>query len=149
MTNAKQAHDMIQAAQWERFKASNATKHFKWGEFFIHRTLQQATDSQHGVTLKHLQNLQRLAGALEAVRTQLGNRPISITSGWRDAVSNRAVGGATRSQHLLGNAVDIRVAGMKPKQVQDALEATWDGGMGYGSTFTHLDIRGFRARFRY
>jgi hypothetical protein len=45
--------------------------------------------------------------------------------------------------------MDVVVSGLTPKQVQDALDDTWEGGLGYGGTFTHLDIRGFRARFRY
>jgi uncharacterized protein YcbK (DUF882 family) len=40
---------------------------------------------------------------------QLG-RPITITSSWRDPQRNRAAGGAPESQHLLGQAVDLRLS---------------------------------------
>jgi len=126
-------------------RSMKATKHFTWGELLVHRT---PADLQ-SIQLKHLEKLSLLAQRLERVRTQLGNRGITITSGWRDAVTNRKVGGARLSRHLTGQAVDIVVSGMTPKQVQAKLDPTWEGGLGYGATFTHLDIRGFRARFRY
>jgi hypothetical protein len=44
---------------------------------------------------------------LEAYRTKIGNRPVSITSGCRCYSHNRAVGGASNSQHLYGAACDI------------------------------------------
>jgi len=44
------------------------------------------------------------------MREYLGGKPVVITSGYRCAVHNRAVGDAKQSQHLLGNAVDIMVS---------------------------------------
>jgi hypothetical protein len=56
----------------------------------------------------------RLVQMLEQLRECLGGRPVIITSGYRCEEHNRAVGGARNSQHLLGNAADIVVAGVAP-----------------------------------
>lgn len=55
---------------------------------------------------KALANLQRTAEMLERVRAQLGV-PIIITSGYRGPVLNKAVGGATSSDHMQGQAADV------------------------------------------
>lgn len=94
-------------------------------------------------------NLKALANRLEEVRAKLGNRSIIITSGYRDLDHNRSVGGAKNSFHLYGMAADIAVIGLTPKQVQRILDPWWPGGLGYGATFTHLDIRGRKTRFNY
>lgn len=55
--------------------------------------------------------LRRTAGQLEAVRRCLGEKVITITSGYRCPALNRAVGGARRSAHLTGHAVDFHCFG--------------------------------------
>lgn len=141
----QQVLDRIKARDMATVQTMKASPHFTWGELLVHRTI----ENLQSIQLKHLENLALLAPRLEQVRKQLGNRSIRITSGWRDATTNRKVGGAMLSRHLTGQAVDILVSGMTPKAVQAALESTWEGGLGYGATFTHLDIRGFRVRFNY
>ena len=55
-------------------------------------------------------NLKRLAfHTLEAVRILNGNKPITITSGYRCKELNRAVGGVATSQHQCGCAADLVV----------------------------------------
>ena len=55
-------------------------------------------------------NLKRLAFyTLEAVRLLNGNKPITITSGYRCKELNRAVGGVATSQHQNGCAADFVV----------------------------------------
>lgn len=53
---------------------------------------------------------------LDPLRAEI-KRPIVITSGYRSPAVNRKVGGAPRSQHMLGEAADIVVPGMTPAQV--------------------------------
>ena len=48
-----------------------------------------------------------LVRALDVLRRRYG--PISVLSGYRCVTHNRAVGGAANSQHLYGNAADVRV----------------------------------------
>ena len=44
---------------------------------------------------------------MEKVRELLGNKPISITSGYRSKKLNEAVGGTKTSAHMLGYACDF------------------------------------------
>ncbi|MCC6474263.1 MAG: peptidase M15 [Burkholderiales bacterium] len=53
-----------------------------------------------------LENLQRLARGLEAVRELLGSE-LEISSAYRSAQVNDAVGGTASSQHLSGLAADF------------------------------------------
>lgn len=98
---------------------------------------------------KHvLENLKALALRLEEARTLLGNRPMIITSGYRDPEHNRRVGGVKNSYHVKGMAADFVVRGLSNRQVQVLLKE-WKGGMGKASNFTHLDIRPYKARWTY
>ena len=57
-----------------------------------------------------------LAALLQKIRDHFG-RPVVITSGYRTAAHNKAVGGAAYSQHLYGRAADIRVQGIPVEQL--------------------------------
>ncbi|WP_238442393.1 D-Ala-D-Ala carboxypeptidase family metallohydrolase [Desulfofalx alkaliphila] len=91
----------------------------------------------------------RLVHLLERLRSGLGNYPVVITSGYRCPQHNRRVGGATGSEHVLGNAADIRVQGTAPEKVASAAEGLGFPGVGRYSSFTHVDVRlGHLARWR-
>lgn len=51
--------------------------------------------------------LRATALRMEEVRRLLGDRPITVSSGYRSRALNRAVGGARTSAHLTGHAVDF------------------------------------------
>lgn len=89
------------------------------------------------VDFNHVEKLQKL-------RDKLG-RSISINSGYRCPAHNAEVGGVPNSEHVLGCATDIVVDGMGPAQVQDACEI-FDG-LGRYADFTHVDSRGYIARW--
>lgn len=78
---------------------------------------------------------------------------IVINSGYRSLKHNKAVGGASNSQHLYGKAADIVVVGKTPKEVFAAIEELQAkgkmsiGGLHAYSTFTHYDHRGYKARW--
>lgn len=88
----------------------------------------------------------RLLGALECLRGMVG-RPIIIVSGFRTQATNRAVGGAPHSRHLVGDAVDI------PPGVATVDQAAAAGFVGIGNAGAwaiHLDVRpGPPARWSY
>lgn len=92
-----------------------------------------------------------LLEVLTMIREHFG-QPVTITSGCRCEKHNANVGGASSSQHKLGKAADFQVKGMTPQDVQRALDAMLPKdkyGLGYGKTFTHIDVREKAARFDY
>ncbi|MEO1446559.1 MAG: D-Ala-D-Ala carboxypeptidase family metallohydrolase [Cyanobacteria bacterium J06635_11] len=93
----------------------------------------------------------KLCKYLDEVRTFLGSRPIKITSGYRDPISNRSVGGARDSRHMYGDAVDFWVDGMDVVDVFYKLKSYHPrGGLAVGNGFVHLDLRpGSPARWTY
>lgn len=93
----------------------------------------------------------RVAKAMEEVRAYLGDRAISVNSWYRDPGTNRRVGGARDSHHMRGDAVDFTVQGLSPSEVQARLDSWWGGrgGLASASSFTHIDTRGVKARWRY
>lgn len=78
-------------------------------------------------TPEALDNLQRTAHMLEGIRAHLGGKAVIVTSGYRGREVNEAVGGATSSDHMAGQAADIQVPGFgTPYEVAKALAADLD-----------------------
>jgi uncharacterized protein YcbK (DUF882 family) len=63
---------------------------------------------------------------------------------------NAKVGGVPNSQHVQGIAADIVVSGRTPALVADYLERKYPDRYGVGrySSFTHIDVRPVKARWR-
>jgi uncharacterized protein YcbK (DUF882 family) len=76
---------------------------------------------------------------------------VIITSWYRDPATNAAVNGASQSRHLLGDGVDFVVSGRHPYDVYADLDSWWgnQGGLASSRSFTHMDARGYRARWNY
>jgi len=69
-----------------------------------------------------VENLKRLAAELERVQVLLG-APLDISSGYRCATLNEAVGGSDTSQHMQGLAVDLACPGFgTPLDVARAIQ---------------------------
>ena len=97
-------------------------------------------------------NVAKLAKELQVLRDFIG-KSITVNSGYRSPNYNRSIGGASRSQHLLGKAADIRVDGISPRELHGIIEELIkdgrmkQGGLGKYNTFTHYDIRDNKARW--
>lgn len=79
-------------------------------------------------TAEHLENLKELAlNVFQPIRDHF-KVPIHISSGYRSRVLNNAVNGSAKSQHCLGQAIDIDVDGtsITNKQVFDYIKDNLD-----------------------
>jgi len=88
------------------------------------------------------QNILKLAFELDRVREEWGSG-IVVTSWYRPIAVNRAVGGASNSQHIFGRAADIKPVNGDLLRFQGWLDQGWFGALGYGAKkgFVHLDMR--------
>ena len=80
-----------------------------------HRSIQNVPNNTE------INNLKRVAELLEEVRAVLNNKFVIINSGFRCKELNDAVGSKDTSQHRLGCAADIRIPGLSPDQVVQAI----------------------------
>lgn len=78
---------------------------------------------------------------LEALRKICMNRPIIITSGYRNPAYNLKVGGVKRSQHILGNAADIQVKGISPEMLGNYARIVGFSFVKVYSNHVHVDVR--------
>ena len=85
---------------------------------------------------------------LQKIRDHFG-AAVTINSAYRTPAHNKAVGGATGSQHVKGTAADIVVAGAAPLEVAQYAEYLLpeSGGIGVYQSFTHVDVRSIRSRW--
>ena len=75
------------------------------------------------------------------LQRQWGSR-IPVTSGYRSEAHNRAVGGAEKSQHLSGNALDLDVSGMSLPERRELIRLASEmgfTGIGVYDNSIHLD----------
>jgi hypothetical protein len=90
-----------------------------------------------------------LARVLDKLREHFGN-PAHINSGVRCKAHNKAVGGASNSQHLYGTAADIAtIEGTTPAEMYAYAEKLLPntGGIGIYNWGIHIDVRKQKARF--
>ena len=129
--------------------ATKITPHITIGEFALNQE-DRRFDHQHQVD-----TAAELAAFLERVRVAFGGKPVIITSGYRPAAINRAVGGASSSEHLYNapgiGAVDFYIQGADINAVQAWCDKEWPCSLGYGAPkgFVHLGIRAGRPRVRW
>ena len=100
----------------------NIGKHFNLAEL-THSQAAARKGLKNDPDAAALESLQLLVrNVLDPLRDALG-RPIVVSSGYRAPLVNRAVGGASSSQHVLGQAADITVPGMHVTEVVARIRA--------------------------
>ena len=99
-----------------------------------------------------------LVQLLQNIRDHFG-APVVITSGYRTAAHNAAVGGSKSSQHLLGRAADFYVEGVDVATVAAYAETLLPGRGGIGrypkdakhptrkTGWVHVDTRANKSRW--
>ena len=91
-----------------------------------------------------------LVEILENIRVHFG-AAVTVTSGYRTVSYNATVENSSKaSQHCNGLAADIKVAGVSPAAVADYAEQLLGshGGVGRYGTFTHIDVRADKSRWK-
>ena len=91
----------------------------------------------------------QLVEVLQKIRTHFG-KAVTVTSAYRTPTHNQKEGGAAYSQHLYGMAADIKIKGIKPRDIATFAETLLlnTGGIGTYSTFVHIDVRKVKARWK-
>jgi len=98
-------------------------------------------------TPEHIENFKKLAeNIFQPIRDHFGV-PIRISSGYRSAALNKAVGGSSSSQHCKGEAIDIDMDGtaITNKQIFDFIKANlnfdqliWEFGTDANPDWVHV-----------
>ena len=90
-----------------------------------------------------------LVDVLQRLRDHYG-KAVIIVSAYRTPSYNKQCGGATYSQHLYGKGADVKISGVTPKEVAQFMETILKdrGGIGIYSTFTHIDVRTTKSRWK-
>ena len=118
------------------------TKNFNW--FEVTRLQPQTLSDDIRANIKKL-----AVEILQPARDNL-QKPIHINSWYRDPIHNASIGGASNSQHLYGDAVDIYVDGFSGLELFDYFVKNYGnklGGIGLyyneneKQTFIHIDQR--------
>ncbi len=90
----------------------------------------------------------RLLDLLHSVQAAIGSQsPFQVISGYRSPATNERLrndssGVATRSLHMQGMAIDVRLSDTRTSQLRETAARLGIGGVGYyaASDFVHLDI---------
>lgn len=77
---------------------------------------------------------------LQKIRDHFGVATV-INSGYRCPTHNKAIGGASQSYHMKGQAADINVKGIAPSEVAKYAESIGVLGIGLYDNFVHVDTR--------
>ena len=100
--------------------ATQLTQSFTLGTFTASKYATPGKNQPPTQTI--LDNITNLAAVLQGIQDSLGIF-VTVSSGYRNALVNRVVGGAANSDHMLGEAVDFTSTKFTPKQLVDAIIA--------------------------
>lgn len=116
---------------YDRNFTDAVSRHFRVSEFACHGTDCACTACKID---------DALIAYLEKIREHF-DAPVYISSGYRCPTHNAAVGGASRSYHMRGQAADITVSGVEPIEVARYAESIGILGIGHYDAFVHIDTR--------
>jgi GH24 family phage-related lysozyme (muramidase) len=125
------------------------TPHVTYGELTLNQEARRFT-AQH-----QCDTALELCQFIEKARAAFGGKPAIITSAYRPPAVNKAVGGASKSEHLYDapgvGAVDFYLEGVPTKDLQDWADRAWPYSLGYGAPkgFIHIGKRKGSPRVRW
>jgi len=111
---------------------------------------------------KQVNNIKAIAALAEEIKTSLTKKAVElgklpkgqkiamiVTSWFRPEPYNGNAGGARQSEHLEGRAIDFYTRLLSKSEIWDTLNPWFPGGLGNyrNKSITHIDSRGYRARF--
>ena len=122
------------------------SSYFTWGEaLWMGQSQAYALPST-----EQIHNIINMAQALDKVRAHYG-RPITVLSWLRTPAHNKLVGGALKSAHLDGMAVDFVIPGInlhKCREELNGLIEVWPYRIEQGTpTWIHVDLRSGTRKF--
>ncbi|MFK0105483.1 D-Ala-D-Ala carboxypeptidase family metallohydrolase [Streptomyces sp. NPDC091217] len=121
-------------------QSDGSTAHFDWSEF-ADRSSGTFDGGKLSVSAVK-ENVRRCMYKLEALRKKLGDKPITVNSGFRSIAHNADIGGAADSMHLYGTAADLDVPGVANKTVYQKAETCGFSGLEtYSTDHQHVDSR--------
>lgn len=88
---------------------------------------------------------------LEIIRNHY-NKPLIIISAYRTVAYNSSLKNSSpKSQHMLGNAADIKISDVSPLKLYMWLNSKYPNSLGLGiyDTFVHVDVREGKSRWDY
>lgn len=122
-------------------------------------TFAEATKSQSAIRLginnepneEQIEAMKYVAeNIFERVRSHFGNKPIAISSFFRNFATNKAVGGSQTSQHCKGEAMDIDAdtfGGITNKEIFNYIKANldfdqliWEFGTNNNPDWVHVSL---------
>ena len=122
------------------------SKHFTLDEFLKSRTAVRL-GINNIPNEEQLENIRLLVeNVLEPLRAHYG-RPIIITSGFRSAELNKAVGGVKNSQHCTGQAADIRSVSDRRDDNKELFDMIIEMGLDFDQLINEYDYNWVHVSF--
>ena len=148
--NTENSQDSDNSLTWDTVEWNDFNA--KVSKYFTVREVTNGESQRIPTDNKIKQNIFTLAKELDKVREAWGS-PIIVTSWYRPSNVNRAIGGATNSQHISGRAADIKPQKGDLFKFQSWLDnGLWSSkALGYGAKkgFVHVDLRSGKIRWNY
>lgn len=121
---------------------------YKKGGFFDKKALRQIDQTLRCRQTHQVHEISReLVELVDRIQDHFGGKEVQVISGYRSPALNAALKKAghkvaNRSLHMQGMAMDIRIPGVTPRQLQQYALSLKKGGVGFypHNGFVHVDV---------
>lgn len=144
-SQVREVHKYIQENNG-KIPNTKITANITWRDMLGHSNTD--SDRKKEVTIKILSNCVAVATQLQGIYNKFWRgRKLAISSGWRSKQNNKRCGGAVKSRHLVGAAIDFNLGQNKLKSDFNIIKNTWNGFKLYEGTWIHVDLQGSRRGY--